>query len=56
MSLILQTARVLANHKHKKILSALKKRRANDERGAMRQHILSAQADVESHAAAQLRS
>jgi len=41
---------------HKKILRALKKRRANDARRAMREHILSSQADVESHAAAKLRT
>jgi GntR family transcriptional repressor for pyruvate dehydrogenase complex len=41
---------------HKKILRALKKRRANDARRAMREHILSSQADVESHVAAKLRT
>jgi len=37
---------------HRKILKALKKRRAIEARRAMRQHILSSQADVESNAAA----
>jgi GntR family transcriptional repressor for pyruvate dehydrogenase complex len=41
---------------HKKILNALKKHRANDARRAMREHILSAQADVESHLATKRRS
>jgi GntR family transcriptional regulator, transcriptional repressor for pyruvate dehydrogenase complex len=51
------TSRALLTIKqHKKILSALKKRRANDARRAMREHILSAQADVESHLAAKLRA
>lgn len=46
---------VLTIMQHKKILRALKKRRANDARRAMREHILSSQADVESHFAANLR-
>jgi GntR family transcriptional repressor for pyruvate dehydrogenase complex len=41
---------------HKKILRALKKRRGNDARRAMREHILSSQADVELHVAAKLRT
>lgn len=40
---------LLTIKQHKKILSALKRHRAGDARRAMREHILSAQADVEAH-------
>ena len=46
----------LSIKQHKKILIALKKRRPNDARRAMREHILSSQAAVKSHAAAKLRA
>ena len=45
----------LSIKQHKKILTALKKRRANEARRAMREHILSSQAAVKSRAAAKLR-
>ena len=41
---------------HKKILRALRNRRGSDARRAMREHILSSQADVESHVSAKLRT
>ena len=45
----------LSIKQHKKILTALKKRQANDARRAMREHILSSQTAVESRAGAKLR-
>lgn len=49
------TARALLSiSQHKKILRALKKHRANEARRAMREHILSSQADVAAHGAAKI--
>jgi GntR family transcriptional repressor for pyruvate dehydrogenase complex len=47
---------ILSITQHRKILRALKKRRAHDARRAMREHILSSQAAVKSHVAAKRRT